>query len=60
VVVFIHLRDNIQLSINATKADFDVVNFTKAGFNVQAGDIIKTYVVDDLTNDIDFNPTVLQ
>ncbi len=60
VVVFVHLRNGVQLSINATSADFDSVSKAKAGFNVQAGDIIKAYVVDDLTNEQDFNPTLLQ
>jgi hypothetical protein len=59
-VVFVHLRNGVQLSINVTKADFDVVHTAQAGFNVQAGDVVKAYIVDDLTNDVDFNPTVLQ
>lgn len=60
VVLFVHLKDGIQGEISATKADFDTVNIAKAGFNVNEGDVIKVYIVDDLTNDIDFNPTVLQ
>lgn len=28
-----------------------------AGFNVLPGDVVKVYVVDDLTNAADFNPT---
>ena len=59
-VVFIHLRDDIQLSLNVTKADFDLVDEAQSGFNVEAGDIVKVFIVDDLTNDIDFNPTLLQ
>lgn len=60
VVVFVHLRNGTQLSMNATSADFDSTNRAKAGFNVQASDVIKAYIVDDLTNDQDFNPTLLQ
>lgn len=59
-VVFTHVRNDIQLGINASVADFDVVNKAKAGFNVNAGDVIKVYIVDQLTNDIDHNPIVLQ
>ncbi len=59
-VVFTHLRSGSQLGLNATKADFDLVNAAQAGFNVQQGDVIKAYIVDDLTNAADFNPVVLQ
>ncbi len=59
-VVFTHLRDGLQLSINITRADFDLVDQAQAGFNVQAGDTIRVYIVDDLTNDPGFNPTLLQ
>ncbi len=59
-VVFSHLRDGVQLVINATKADFDVVDTAQAGFNVQPGDMVKVYMVDELTNVIDHNPTILQ
>ena len=60
VVVFVHLRGGVQLSLNVTKADFDFVNMAQAGFNVEAGDIVKVFIVDNLTNDTDFNPTLLQ
>ncbi len=59
-MVFTHQRDGVQLSINVTRADFDLVDEAQSGFNVQAGDIVKVFIVDDLTNDIDFNPTLLQ
>ena len=59
-VVFTHLRDGMQLNINITRADFDLVDQAQSGFNVQAGDTIKIYIVDDLTNDPGFNPTLLQ
>jgi len=60
VVVFVHLRDGIQLAINATKADFDMVNNAEAGFNIKSGDVVKAYIVDDLTNAVDRNPVILQ
>ncbi|MDR9787918.1 MAG: hypothetical protein RJR37_11855 [Peptococcaceae bacterium MAG4] len=59
-VVFTHLRNGSQLGINATRADFDQVNTAQAGFNVKAGDVVKVYIVDELTNDLDHNPVILQ
>lgn len=59
-VVFVHIRNGAQLDINVTKADFDVVNIAQAGFNVKAGDLVKAYIVDDLNNNVNFNPTILQ
>ena len=59
-VVFTHLRDNIQLQLNALEADFDKVRAAKAGFNVNPGDVIKVYIVDELTNDSNSNPLILQ
>ncbi len=58
--VFVHIRDGVQKEINATRADFDQVKNASAGFNVQAGDVVKVYLVDDLSNATDFNPIVLQ
>jgi hypothetical protein len=57
--VFTHLRDELQLELNASVADFDVADLAKAGFNVQPGDVIKAYIVDQLTNDPNCNPVVL-
>ncbi len=59
-MVFTHLRNGVQLGINATRADFDTVSSAQAGFNVKAGDVIKAYIVDELTNDSNINPIVLQ
>jgi hypothetical protein len=59
-VVFTHLRDDEQLSMNVTKADFDLVTTAQAGFNVEAGDVIQAIIVDDLTNALDVNPVILQ
>lgn len=59
-VVFTHWRDGTQLTINVTRADFDNVQEAKAGFNVQPGDIIKVYIVDQLSNDIYRTPVPFQ
>jgi hypothetical protein len=59
-VAFVHLRSGLQLSINVTRADFDLMDEAQAGFNVQAGDIVRVYIVDDLTNDPGSNPIMLQ
>ncbi len=59
-LVFTHFRDGTQLSLNAAKTDFDKINEAQAGFNVQPGDVVKVYMVDDLTNAVDHNPTILQ
>lgn len=60
VVLFVHSRAGKELSISATKADFDVTNNAKSGFNVEPGDVVKAYMVDDLTNDLNRNPIILQ
>lgn len=59
-IVFTHLRNGSQIGLNSTKADFDIVQAAQAGFNVQPGDVVKAYIVDDLSNAVDFNPTILQ
>ncbi len=59
-VLFVHLRNGVQLSLNVTKAEFDIVDNAQAGFNVEPGDMVKVYIVDGLTNAVDFNPTLLQ
>ncbi|MBP1926919.1 hypothetical protein J2Z76_002791 [Sedimentibacter acidaminivorans] len=59
VCVFVHLRNGQQIGINATEADFDTVNRAKAAFNVKEGDIIKAFIVDDLTNNSETNPEIL-
>ena len=58
--VFVHSEDGIQRSINATRADFDLVPFAQAGFNVDPGDVVKVFIVDVLTNAANNNPFVLQ
>ncbi len=59
VVVFVHYRDGRQININCLEADFDVIHVARAGFNVRPGDVIQVYIIDELTNDSDFNPTPL-
>ncbi len=42
-----HSRNGVQDNLNVTKADFDLVHLAQAGFNVQAGGVVKAYIVDD-------------
>ena len=60
-VVFTHLSEGRQVNLNSIKADFDMqeMKSVKSGFNVGPGDMIKIYIVDDLTNDIERNPIIL-
>jgi hypothetical protein len=60
-VVFTHLSNNKQQGLNAIKADFDMggIKGAKSGFNIEENDVIKVYIVDDLTNDLGRNPVVL-
>lgn len=59
-IVFTHWRDDAQLALAATRADFDIVPEAQAGFNVHPGDIVKASIVDQLINDADRNPVPLQ
>ncbi len=58
--VFVHMRNGVQIGFYATAADFDDPVKATAGFNVQPGDIIKVYVVDELSNSTGSNPVLLQ
>ncbi|MDD3654714.1 MAG: fibronectin type III domain-containing protein, partial [Desulfotomaculaceae bacterium] len=58
--VFVLFRNGVQMSLSATGADFDLVPGAVAGFNVRSGDVVKVYLVDDLSNAADFNPTILE
>lgn len=58
--IFVQIRNGAQIGINATRADFDTVNSAQAGFNVQVGDVVKVYIVDELTNAVDKNPIIFQ
>lgn len=59
-LIFTHIREGVQSQLNALEADFDEVSAAKAGFNIEPGDIIKVYIVDELTNDSNRNPIMLQ
>ncbi len=59
-VVFAHYRNGVEISYNATVADFDTVKTAEAGFKVVARDVIKVYIVDALTNAKTVNPISLQ
>ncbi len=59
-VVFAHIRGGVLLQLNALEADFDKIGSAKAGFNIRAGDVVKVYIIDKLTNDSDLNPIILQ
>lgn len=58
-LVFVHLRNGIQIGLNRVKDDFDRTYIAKTAFPVQAGDIVKVYMVDDLNARLDINPLVL-
>jgi len=59
VCLFVHMRNGQQLGINASKGNFDALGSATAAFNVKAGDVIKVYIVDALTNAAGSSPTVL-
>ncbi|OBR90770.1 NHL repeat protein [Clostridium ragsdalei P11] len=59
-VVFAKYSKGMLIDMNATTADFDTVSSAESGFNVNEGDVIKIYVVDQLTNDTNVNPVVFQ
>lgn len=59
-VVFVLMRNDVQIGFSITKADFDIAEIAGSGFNVQANDIIKIYVVDELSNSASTNPVLLQ
>jgi hypothetical protein len=59
-VVFTQYRDGSQIQLNASEGDFDEIKAAKAGFNVNPDDVIKVYIVDQITNDKEINPVVMQ
>lgn len=59
VVMFVQLRNGQQIGISFNKADYDTVNNAGAAFNVRNGDIIKVFIVDDITGTSDVNPVIL-
>lgn len=58
--VFVLLRNGLQVNLNTVTADFDAVNTAAASFNVEPGDVVKVYLVDDLYTVNDFVSTLLQ
>jgi hypothetical protein len=48
--VFTRRRNGQQVGMSVIKYDLDITNFAGAGFNVLPGDVIKTYVADNLSN----------
>lgn len=59
-VAFVHLRNGVQIDLNVVKADFDAINKVQSGFNVLPGDVIKAYIVDNLSYEVDKNPIILE
>ncbi|MDF2670076.1 MAG: hypothetical protein K0R67_2382 [Paenibacillus sp.] len=60
-VVFKQLRSGAQVGLAAVRKDWDSGdNAAAASFNVQAGDVVEVYIVDNLTNDPTVQPIVLQ
>jgi hypothetical protein len=59
-VVFTHWRKGRQININSTRADFDLLKTAQAGFNVMPGDLVKVYLLDELSNTHDSNPLLWQ
>ena len=58
-IIFVHLRNDSQIGINTAKTDFDLNPFAQAAFEVQQGDVLKVYMVDDLTSNPLLNPNIL-
>ena len=59
-IIFSHFRDGSQVGLNPVQNDFDTVSTAQAGFNVEGGDLVRVFMVDDLTSALDYNPVVLQ
>lgn len=59
-LIFSHFRAGVQQSMVALVNDFDTANSSgQVGFDVQPGDVIKVYLVDNLTADMTSNPVIL-
>jgi chitodextrinase len=58
--VFVQIRNDVQLNLNTAAADFDTVNTASVSFDVQPGDIVKVYIVDDLYTTTGNIATVLE
>lgn len=58
--VFAQLRNGALINLTPVTADFDSVNTATVSFNVQPGDVIKVFIVDDLTSAADVTTTILE
>ncbi|MDD3879627.1 MAG: cohesin domain-containing protein [Syntrophomonas sp.] len=58
--VFVHLRNGAQITMDTFEDDYETVNTVSTEFNVQAGDVVKAYIVDEMRKATNFNPFVLQ
>ena len=58
--VFVHMRKGVQIGFSFLADDFDSDGDAGVGFNVQPGDIIKVYIIDELSNSAGKNPVLLQ
>ena len=58
--VFVHLRNGAQITMDTFEDDYETVNTVSAEFNVQAGDVVKAYIVDEMRKATNFKPFVLQ
>ncbi len=59
ICVFVQTRNGAQVAFSFNKANYDTVDYSGSAFNVQAGDVILVYILDELTNDAASNPNVL-
>ncbi len=50
VAVFVHMRGGQQVDFNFINADIDTINTIGAGFNVKKGDVIKVFIVKEISN----------
>lgn len=59
--VFVLYRNGLQAGLSVTETDFDhTAPGAQATFNVQAGDLVRVFIVDNLTTNTGFNPAVLE
>jgi uncharacterized protein YjdB len=59
ICVFVHTRNGTQIGFSFNRADYDTTDYSGAAFNVQAGDVILVYIVDELSNNSGSAPAVL-
>ena len=58
-LLFVHIRNGEQIGISANFADYDTIPTAMAAFNVKPDDVIKVYIVDDISSDAGQNPNIL-